>query len=930
MSSASRLILFQTLSALPSAQFEELRFVLNPPPGIVPEGAAAQGNRVSALLSWVEGATGCGLEQLQTVLEKLHPGILAADSNAEAARDEAPWMVPYARNPYFTGRDDILATLHRQLGDRSTAALSQTQAISGLGGIGKTQTAVEYAYRYRDDYRYVFWVRADTELELTNSYVDMAQTLNLPLKDAENQDETVQSVRVWLTREAGWLLIFDNSDRPELVQSFLPHEISGHILITSRAQDLQDLGIVQSLTMETLSPAEAVSFLLRRTGRATPQPPSLGEPEAKDPPELRNLEDQPSASQSLPALGDLGGRPLNTEEPSPTADPEYTAAAALAAELGYLPLALEQAAAYIVTNRVPVAAYLKSYRKQRLKRLEKAQPKLGNYPDSIATTWALNLKEVQKTAPAAAALLNYCAFLHPDAVPFSLFTHGAAALGEPLATALADAADDPLELYDLLNPLGSYSLIRVEPESQSLSLHRLMQEVIRAELGDGACQPWVEPLLRAINQLLPDKEQGVEYADWPTLAPLVNHVGELAQHCHRDQYESVQAADAFHTLGAYLLERGQYALADPLLQQALKLRQRQLREEHEDIAASLDRMARSHQLQGRYGEAEPLYQEALALYKSLLGKAHPDVANSLNNLAVLYWAQGRYDEAEPLYQEALALRKRLLGEAHPHVANSLNNLASLYKNHGRYDEAEPLYQEALALRKRLLGEAHPDMAQSLSNLAALYYSQGRYGEAEPLYQEALTLRKRLLGEAHPDVAQSLNNLAALYWAQGRYDEAEPLYQEALTLRKRLLGEAHPDVAQSLNNLATLYQQQDRYSDAQPLLLETVNLFRQLLGNKHPNLAVSLNNLARCYRETADYGRAEELCQEALNIADKALPEDHQLKGRFLDDFATLRAAQGRTEEARFLYQQALAILEPKLGADHPWTVRCRDNLAKLE
>ena len=623
MSSASRLILFQTLSALPSAQFEELRFVLNPPPGIVPEGAAAQGNRVSALLSWVEGATGCGLKQLQAVLEELHPGILAIAAPNETARDEAPWMVPYPRNPYFTGRDDILATLHRQLSDRSAAALSQTQAINGLGGIGKTQTAVEYAYRYRDDYQYVFWVRSDTELELTNSYVDMAQTLNLPLKDAENQDETVQSVRVWLTRETGWLLIFDNSDRPELVQPFLPREIPGHILITSRAQDLQDLGIVQPLTMETLSPDEAVSFLLHRTGKIPPTPLHKGGTAVTN----------EATTDFHPSIRGARG-----DQDSVEAHPEHTAAADLVAELGHLPLALEQAAAYIVTNRVPLAAYLKSYRKQRLKRLEKAQPKLGNYPDSIATTWALNLKEVQKTAPAAAALLDYCAFLHPDAIPFSLFTQGAAELGEPLATVLADAADDPLELYDLLTPLCSYSLIRVEPESQSLSLHRLVQEVIRAELGDGGCQPWVEPLLRAINQLLPDKEKEIEYADWPTLAPLVNHVGELAQHCHRDEYESVQAADAFHPLGVYLLERGQYALADPLLRQALKLRQNLLGEEHEDIANSFDGLGQLNYYQGGYGKAEPLFQEALALRKRLLGEAHPAVATSLNNLAALYRA----------------------------------------------------------------------------------------------------------------------------------------------------------------------------------------------------------------------------------------------------------------------------------------------------
>ncbi|MBE9108587.1 tetratricopeptide repeat protein [Nodosilinea sp. LEGE 07298] len=903
MSSQRRLKLFQTLSALPASQFEQLRFTLNPPPGLVPEGIAAQGNRVAALLSWVEGATGCGLERLNEVVEQVCPGYL--DTGGREDGGESSWMVPYGRNPYFTGRDEVLTTLYQQLHEGQAAAISQTQAISGLGGIGKTQTAVEYAYRYRDDYRYVFWVGADTELELTSGYVAIAQRLNLPLKDAENQDETVQSVRAWLGREEGWLLIFDNGDRPELVQPFLPREIKGHILVTSRAQDFQDLGIVQAITMETLNPEDAVAFLLTRTARTHPvgangvRPMQVIEPLADNPDgqsALRRDEIPPTPlekgggrpgatagnSSPLSTRGARGDQNFDNEQST-----EWKAATNIAAELGYLPLALEQAAAYIVTNRVSFADYLKSYRKQRLKRLEKAKPKLGHYADSIATTWALNLKEVQKTAPAAAALLNYCAFLHPDTIPFNLFSYGAAELGEPLATVLADAADDPLELYDLLSPLCSYSLVRVEPENQSFSLHRLVQEVIRAELGAEGCQNWVEPLFGAMGRLIPAKEKDIEYEDWPTLAPLVNHVQDLANHCQQSDIASTTTADMFHAMGTYLMGRGQYTLADPLLRQSLRLRQSLLRDEHEDIASSLD------------------------------------------SLGQLENYQGRYEEAEPLYQDALAMRKRLLGDEHPDVALSLNNLGSLYSAQGLYKDAELIAQDSLDIRKRFLGKDHIETVQSFHWLAYLNQMQGRYNDAEILYLQVLEAHKRLLGDEHPSVASSLNNLAFLYNIQGRTDEAEPFYQEALAMRRRLLDDEHPSVANSLNNLAFLYSNQGRYGEAEILLLEAINLRRQLLGNEHPNLAISLNNLARCYCETANYDRAEALCQEALEITQAALPADHELNGRFLDDFATLRAAQGRTEEARSLYQQALAILEPKLGAEHPWTVRCRENLAKL-
>ncbi|MFQ4139848.1 tetratricopeptide repeat protein [Nodosilinea sp. PGN35] len=836
MSSQRRLTLFQTLSALPAPQFEELKFVLNPPPGIVPEGMAAQGNRVAALLSWVEGATGCGLGQLVEAVEQLWPGCFGdgegwGDGGDGEVGGELPWMVPYGRNPYFTGRDEVLATLYRQLRDRQTAAIAQTQAISGLGGIGKTQTAVEYAYRYRDDYRYVFWVGADTELELTSGYVAIAQHLNLPLKNAENQDETVQSVRVWLGREEGWLLIFDNADQPELVQPFLPREIKGHILVTSRAQDFQDLGIVRAIAMETLTPEDAVAFLLTRTGRINP----VGANGIRPMQGIKPITDLPS-----------GRNPIVTGsgQSHGIAPTEYTAATDLAAELGYLPLALEQAAAYIVTNRVSFADYLNSYRKQRLKRLEKAKPKLGHYPDSVATTWALNLKEVQKDAPAAAALLNYCAFLHPDAIPFNLFTQGAAELGEPLATALADAADEPLDLYDLLNPLGRYSLIRVEPENQSFSLHRLVQEVIRAELGDDGCKNWVEPLFRAMGQLMPSKDKDSTYQDWPTIAPLVNHVRDLAHYCQQKKAASIAAANIFHVAGTYLLERGRYVLAKPLLQQALELRKSLLGRESKDVATSLNGLARTHELQGRYSEAAPLFQEALAMRKRLLGEKHPDVAISLNNLAALYVSQGRYSEADPLYQEALAMWKRLLGDEHANIATSLNNLAHLYNSQGRTSEAEILYEKALTMRKRLLGNEHPDVAQSLNNLAFLYTSQRRYREAEPFYQEALSMRKLLLGDKHPDVAQSLSNLAALYCNQGRYSTAEPYLKKALRLLHQLLGNEHPNVGRVTDNFGLLYAAQGRTEEARSLYQQALAILEPKLGAEHPWTVRCRENLAK--------------------------------------------------------------------------------------
>ncbi len=577
-----------------------------------------------------------------------------------------PWNVPYDRNAFFTGREDVLQTLHEQLNQDKAAALSQIQVISGLGGIGKTQTAVEYAYRYRHDYQAILWVRAETDEELRTGFVEIAQVLDLPLKDEKNLNDTIQAVKLWLAKHSGWLLIFDNADRPELLKPFLPKPSLGHILLTSRAQTFDTLGITKPVSLTKMPADEAVTFLSNRTGR-----------------DLDSLEE--------------------------------TAATTLAQNLGYLPLALEQAGAYILTQQISFQGYLKSYQKHRLNLLQKSGPIAGNYPESIATTWSLNFREVKATSAAAADLLRVSAFLSPDAIPYELFELGASQLGDELATALAEMRDDPIVFPEIIAPLTRYSLIRTEPAKRLYSVARLVQEVVKAELDKTQRHLWAERAIEAVTQAFPN----AEYSNWQTCDRLLPHAKVGIDLARADQIESETIALLLAETGCYLDERAQYS------------------------------------------EAEPLYQDALAMRKLLLGEKHPDVATSLNDLAGLYYNQGRYAEAEPLYQEALAMRKRFLGEEHPDVATSLNSLALLYYNQERYAEAEPLYQDALAIYKRLLGEEHPDVAASLNNLAGLYDDQGRYAEATSLYQDALTIFEQILGPEHPSAKVVRENLQGL-------------------------------------------------------------------------------------------------------------------------------------------------------------------------
>ena len=364
------------------------------------------------------------------------------------------WNVPYPRNPNFTGREAILAQLETALASGTPAALSQ--AIAGLGGVGKTQTAVEYAYRHRDQYRAVLWVRADTETSLASGYRELAEVLGLPEKDESDSNEVVAAVRRWLGREPGYLLILDNADDPALVKPYLPPDPKGHVLLTSRAHNFDVLGIRKPIGLPVLTPDEALEFLVKRTGREGPLDPA-----------------------------------------------ERDAARTLAGELGYLPLALEQAAAYMVEHEEAFSVYLAAYRALRLKLLDEMGPVAGEYPETVRTTWKRSFDAVAEASPASIALLRLSAFFAPDAIPYELILEGASELGEPLASALASPPGGDHALNKLLTPLARHSLVRRDPEARTYSVHRLVQAVLLDELTAATRKDLAERAVKVLNRTFP-------------------------------------------------------------------------------------------------------------------------------------------------------------------------------------------------------------------------------------------------------------------------------------------------------------------------------------------------------------------------------------------------------------------------------------------
>ncbi|MBD2461950.1 tetratricopeptide repeat protein [Oscillatoria sp. FACHB-1407] len=670
----------------------------------------------------------------------------------------------------------LLDDLHNTLMGTGITALNQVAAIAGLGGIGKTQTAVEYAYRHFRDtptYDWVFWVKADTELAVVTGMADLARSLDL---GEGSLDELAGRSLQWLDTHDRWLLIFDNADEPQWVKPWLPRNPKGRVLLTSRAQRFTSLGIRAPLTVNKLSQNESIAFLQDRTDR-----------------------------------------------PSLTPD-ELAAVTALATALDGLPLALEQAAAYLQRTGVSFAVYWKHYQQQSLTLLEKELPQTGDYPNSVATTWLLNVEEVERRSPASIPILQLSAVLAADDISEALLLNCAEQFE------LTDCTDE-LALGEQLAALADFSLIQRERKTTCYSIHRMVQTVIWHRLTPTDQHTWLHRAIAGLTAVFPDVQK---IENWAVCKQLTPHVQAIAARPESVALESTDWAWLLVCTGYYLKDQGRYSETEPLYVRSLAIYEQQLGREHPHVASSLNNLAALYRSQGRYSEAEPLYVRSLSIREQQLDREHPDVATSLNNLANLYKSQGRYSEAEPLFVRSLSIREQQLDREHPDVATSLNNLAGLYESQGRYSEAEPLFVRSLAIWEQQLGREHPHVAASLNNLAGLYESQGRYSEAEPLFVRSLAIWEQQLGREHPHVAASLNNLAGLYESQGRYADAEPLYLRSLAIREQQLGREHPDVAISLWNMAGLYYNMNRLTEAKPLISRAVTIFERTLGDQHPD------------------------------------------------------------------------------------------------
>ena len=724
--------------------------------GVLSQQLVAIQDRLAALHAQLQAAPGTapirfdGIHHIGMVVGgdvHYHYGSAPATTATAPPADPQPLTnLPYHRNLSFVGRTSEITQIEQGL------AAGRAVAVTGMGGLGKTQVAVEVAARTLDAGRYpggVWWVPMGAPEAVEGLVAALSGPSGMALPGWEEGKQAANLVlvqRAWSTPIAR-LLICDNLEDPNLWQRWQPPPGSGcRVLITTRRGQWPKHSGVQKVHLPPLVLSESRDLLLG--SRAVSQ------------------------ETTVAAL---------------LADTSIAAAVdAIAKAVDGLPLALALAAAYLeAMPGVSVPRYwvqLEARASQIVNdpslNMVLADDLPTKHATSIAATFALSYDQLNPaivTDALARRLLHAAAVAAPAPIPRPLlYRAGAANPQEPLPPETADPALARLSALGLLDEL---------PDS-ALRLHRLLAAYVqtRPRPGDDAAARLEAALGWELHYI---NEAGYPLAGTSYL-PHLRHAAAGA-----DPRGDAAAASLLNNLAVLLSGQGDYAVARLLHERALVITETIYGLHHPIVATDLSNLAAVLLAQGNYAKALPLHQRALAIRETTFGPTHPITAQSLNNLAELLRTLQQHATARPLYERALAIHEAVFGPHHRTTATSLNNLALLLVAQSDYIRARPLYERALTIQEEILGPKHPDTARSLSNLAALLEAQGDYVAARPLYERALAIRETTLGLSHPSTALSLNNLAVLLITQGDYAAAFPLLDRAVMIVEQALGPDHP-------------------------------------------------------------------------------------------------------------------------------------------
>jgi tetratricopeptide (TPR) repeat protein len=689
-----------------------------------------------------------------------------------------------ARNPNFTGREQLLETLHRELGAAANVAVTQARAIHGLGGVGKTELVLEFAHRYAADYEVVWWIPAELRARVVDALAALARRLDVA--ERAEQDEMVDRLFDELRRRGRWLLIYDNAQEQEWLRGLVPPGGDGHVLITSR--DRTWGRVAEPLPLDVLRRAESIGLLDRRTGHR-----------------------------------------------------DEASAAALAELLGDLPLALEEAAAYIEATDISLPDYLELAR-ERMVELFGLTGQTGDQ-HRVATTWSVSLERVRDQAPAAEALLDLCAFLAPEDIPRDLPLD----FPERLPAPLAHAARDQLAYHETVRLLGRYSLLTVSPAT--LAVHLLVQVVVRERLAPQEERRWAEAAVSLLFASFPDESW--EVAEWPECQRLLPHVLAATEHAERLEVASEEAGWLLDRASTYLLRRGQASQARPIAERALALTIAAVGPDDPQTGERHDALGRVLRDLDDLNGARHHLEEALRILEWSMGAEHPKVAMLRGTYAQVLRRAGNLDAARSEAEAALATLEAALGPDDPEVGGMHAEIARLLWNQRRSVEAEERWGQALLIIEGAYGRNHPDAATIRSNLSNVLQERGDLRGARRQLEMALEALDASLGPGHVDTAGVRSKLGEVLRRLRRFTRARQVLEEGLTFAEANLGPDHPVVAILHGNLGQVMTDQGNLAEARVELERALRVFEALGPPGRENVRILRDRLRRVDRDLGE-------------------------------------------------------------------------------
>ena len=764
------------------------------------------------------------------------------------------WLA--ARPPMLAGREGLIAELHARLAaDDDTGP--RMVPLYGLGGAGKTSVAVEYAYRHLAEFGVAWQFPAEDGTVLAVGFGELAAQLGARgLADTRDPVASVHSVLAKFP--APWLLIFDNAADMASVAAFLPPAGPGHVLITSQNPNWPG----QALEVPMLERDIAAEFLVNRTR-----------------------------------------------------DPDRHTAEKLADILDGLPLALEQAAAYVQAVGDTLADYLALFRQRRAELLTRGEP-MG-YSKTVASTWALAFDRLQQSVPGAVGLLRLLAFCAPEAIPLRLLLQPhpglTRRLGDEVGTVLAPLLKDPLAVGDAIAALRRYSLV-TPGSAGSVSLHRLVQAVTLDQMPAGLAREWQQAAAALIEAAIPNDTDRPE--TWPVYAALLPHAQAALSD---DSTGTALIAD-------YLGSSGSYATARDLQRRVFEARERVLGPEHRKTLTARHQLAHWTGDAGDPAAARDMYAELPPVLERISGPEHPDTLTLRHQLALWTAKAGDPAAARDMYAELLPVRERVSGPEHPFTLKTRHELARTTAATGDLT-ARDLFAELLPVRERVSGPEHPDTLAVRQELAQWTGAAGDPAAARDMYAELLPVLERILGPEHPDALATCHQLALWTGAAGNPAAARDSFAELLPVLERVLGPEHPDTLITRSCLVDWIGEAGDETAARDMYAELLPVLERILGPEHPDTLTGRGNFAALTGGAGDPAAARDQYAALRSVLERVLGPEHPGTLTVRHQLAHWTGRAGDPAAARDIYAALLPLRERVSGPEHPDTLTVCANLA---